>query len=1023
LILVLIALLAGIDRIPSQENKLGLRVPPGFEVTEFAHSRLANDIYTLTLDPRGRVVVAGRGYIRVLVDDDGDGRADRAIDFADGPKDGAMGLLWEGSALYCTGDGGLRRYRDADGDGKADGPPELIRAMKTGGEHDAHAIKRGPDGWLYVLCGNMTGVNKSFAQLPTSPVKDPVAGCVLRFTPDLKASEVVADGFRNAYDMDFNLDGELFTFDSDNERCVSLPWYESTRFYHVLPGGHHGWQAPQHGQWWRWPPYFPDVTAPVRTFGRGSPTGVVCYRRVQFPQRYRGGFFLLDWTFGKVYFVSLKRSGSTYACTREVFLESVGDNGFAPTAAAVHPDTGDLFISIGGRGTRGAVYRVRYPQGVKAANRAEAARLRVRPRSLDWQPSLQKELPEQAAGEDELQRLRALEAVRRHRDHFQAEVVREVIRRNWDHPDRYVRKATADLIATLDNAERQTLAAQAQTPWQEITLGLGSVATDPAEVLARAGRLLTADGVTPDARLAAVRLIQKALGGLMSPRAKGTVWEGYSRRREFSLPAGPTLEALRSAFPAGHADLDRELSRTLAVLEDDDPSTLTKVAGRITAASDPVEDIQYLIVLARLRGPRPAALTDRVAGALLDLDRKLNQRHLNRDRHWPLRVAELHAELSRNDPRLNAALLAHADFGRPDHVLFARCPGFDRRRAAAVFLARAEKDDDYPWSPDLINLVGDLPAEQALPVLRRLWDRAGLEESILPLLARQPQAADRDKFLEGFNSAQLATIRLCLDALEKLPPRNEGGQVLPLVRCLRRLGEDKQEKELRGRLAGYLRRLTGQDKLGADREAWAAWFARAYPTLAAKLGDADGVDVAGWNKRLAALDWSAGDAERGRAVYTKASCASCHSGAQALGPDLRGVASRFSRDDLFTAIVQPSKDVSPRYRTTLVETSSGKTYQGMVIYEAVDSLILQTGPAETVRIPGDQVASRRFTPTSLMPVGLLDKLTDREIIDLYAYLRSLGGSAKNRRRRRGDPRRAVAPVGVPPSGGAGPPTA
>ena len=146
-----------------------------------------------------------------------------------------MGLLWEGRSLSCTGDGGLLRYR-VDRHGRASGPPEVLRKLKTGGEHAAHAVRRGPDGWLYVLCGNNTGIDKAFAQLPTSPVKDPVAGCVIRFTPDLKKSEVVAHGFRNPYGMDFNPDGELFTFDSDNERCVSLPWYEPTRFYHVVPG-------------------------------------------------------------------------------------------------------------------------------------------------------------------------------------------------------------------------------------------------------------------------------------------------------------------------------------------------------------------------------------------------------------------------------------------------------------------------------------------------------------------------------------------------------------------------------------------------------------------------------------------------------------------------------------------------------------------------------------------------------------------------------------------------------------------
>jgi putative membrane-bound dehydrogenase-like protein len=344
---------------PADDSPLGLRVPPGFEVTEFADSKLVNDIYCLALDPRGRVVVSGPGYIRILVEGDR-GRAERAIDFADGPMDGAQGLLWEGDSLYVTGDGGLRRYRDADGDGRADGPSELICPLRTGGEHNAHAIRRGPDGWLYVLCGNAAGVNRTYARLPTSPVKDPVGGCVLRFTPDLKSSEVVADGFRNPYDMAFAPDGELFTFDSDEEACLSLPWYAPTRFYHVLEGGHYGWLSPQRGQFWRLPPYAFDVVAPVLEMGRGSPTGVVCYRHAQFPEAYRGGFFLLDWAYGRVYFVGLQRSGATYACGRkETFLETVGDSGFAPTAAAVHPQTGDLYIAIGGRGTRGAVYRVR----------------------------------------------------------------------------------------------------------------------------------------------------------------------------------------------------------------------------------------------------------------------------------------------------------------------------------------------------------------------------------------------------------------------------------------------------------------------------------------------------------------------------------------------------------------------------------------------------------------------------------------------------------------------------------------
>jgi putative heme-binding domain-containing protein len=996
LFLVGMATLLGAAAAPAGEGGLGLRVPPGFEVTEFADSRLANDIYCLTCDPHGRVVVSGPGYIRILVEGDG-GRAERALEFADGPKDGAQGLLWEGTSLYVTGDGGLRRYRDADGDGRADGPPELICPVRTGGEHNAHAIRRGPDGWLYVLCGNAAGMNRTYARLPTSPIKDPVGGCVLRFTPDLQSSEVVADGFRNPYDMDFNPDGELFTFESDEEASLALPWYEPTRFYQVLAGGHYGWLSPQRAQFWCLPPYACDVVAPVLEMGRGSPTGVVCYRHTQFPESYRGGFFLLDWTYGRVYFLALQRSGATYTCSRkETFLEAVGDSGFAPTAAAVQPQTGDLFIAIGGRGSRGAVYRVRYPKGLRAVVPGDLAALQPKPRSLDWQPEWQHDLLARASAPDAAERLRALLDIRRHSARWGASALQDVVRANWDHADRSVRRAAAELIAALGPADQEALGRRAQAPVQQATYAQGVCTTAPADALARAARVVRDRAAPAETRLAAVRVIQCALGDLISPNVEGTVWEGYSARAVYldrSRSAG-AVTALREVFPSGEADLDREISRTLAMVKDEAPATLDKVAGRLSATSDPVQDLHYLIVLARLGAPRPADVTTRVAAALLRLDQKLAQRHLSRDVHWPLRVAELYKELARRDPDLNAALLANGEFGRPDHVLFALSPGVDRRRAAELLLARAEKEPDYPWSAAHVELLASLPAERALPVLRQVADRAGLEEAVLPMLARSPEPEDRARFLEGLTAASPATAGLCLAALQKLPPRVDGPTLLALVRALARPREGQEENRLRTEVVGYLRRLTGQDGIGTGEEAWVAWLTRAHPDLATQLSSTPGVDLAAWRRRLAHIDWSASNADRGRSVFARATCFSCHSGAQGFAPDLGGVASRFSRDDLFAKLLQPNREVPPRYRTTLVTTEAGRVYQGLVISEAEDSLLLQTGPSITVRIATREISQRNLTANSLMPSGLLDRLADRDLADLYSYLRSLGPSAQ-----------------------------
>ncbi|HZU38834.1 MAG TPA: hypothetical protein VFA18_23095, partial [Gemmataceae bacterium] len=349
--------------------------------------------------------------------------------------------------------------------------------------------------------------------------------------------------------------------------------------------------------------------------------------------------------------------------------------------------------------------------------------------------------------------------------------------------------------------------------------------------------------------------------------------------------------------------------------------------------------------------------------------------------------------LLRKAPGLTRALVTEPNFGRPGHALFALLPGVDRKQAAERFLACAAKDSDYAWTSAVVQVVSSLPAERAAAVLRPLWGKAGVDEAILPILCREPQPADRDKFLQGLADSQLETVRRCLAALEKLPPLSAEG-CPAVLRCLRRLPVSGTGRQLRERLVHDLERWTGQSDLGNDPAAWEKWLRQKYPALATQWDGPTGTDLSRWRGRLARLHWNAGDATRGRLVFVRARCASCHSGASAMGPDLRGVTARFSRADLFTAILLPSRDISARYRTLLVETQAGKTYQGLVVYESTDGVLLQTAPDTTVRLRGGEIASRRFTDVSMMPPGLLDNLTDREVADLYAYLRTLGKAHK-----------------------------
>ena len=94
--------------------------------------------------------------------------------------------------------------------------------------------------------------------------------------------------------------------------------------------------------------------------------------------------------------------------------------------------------------------------------------------------------------------------------------------------------------------------------------------------------------------------------------------------------------------PANHSNSEHEWAWVLHQL------TRGTDAAKLTRKSDPVDDIHYLIVLARMTAPRTPAITQMVGDALLGLDRKFIDRKLNRDTNWPLRIAELHAHFSKS---------------------------------------------------------------------------------------------------------------------------------------------------------------------------------------------------------------------------------------------------------------------------------------------------------------------------------------------------------------------------------------
>ena len=1073
------------------DDELGIRVPEGFEVSLYADDALAHDIFSMTVDAQGRVVVAGKGYVKILHDDDHDGRADRATLFSPVPKSGAHGMVFDGPDLVCTGDDSVMRLADVDGDGVADGAPRKWTHLRHA-EHGANGIVRGPDGCFYLICGNDAGVSKRQITSARSPVAEPRCGGIVRFSADGRPLDVYAHGFRNPYDLDFDAAGRIFTVDADGERDHHLPWYAPTRLFDIGQGMEHGWLLMGWTRGWNRPPSYRDNVERLVEIGRGSPTGLVVYRHRAFPEHYRGGVFSACWSLGSVYYLPLAPHGASYRAKQETFMQTTGDAGFAPCDLAIGPD-GDLFVAIGGRRTRGSVFRVRATGAAKEPQTDEPLDLvgvlsALQPLSswsrARWKPAaetLGAAAFERAAEDDSLsidQRVRAIEivvelpgridtawakrvATCRHpqlrarvawalsRGAENAESVKILVRLTSDN-DFAVQRAAWDALATaqsvpprgrrqpnwltgLASSQRRVRAAailaargageesyrrfrdgasagdrSAEDHWL-CTLGDLWIhwPDDPQaerppftdDELQTCVECFGAAGSNAALALEALRLIQIGLGDLRTKPGQSEVYSGYvgNLTHERSADVRRSLsEQLAGAFPTADAELNRELARLLGMLGAEHDALLPAIARQWTPETTVEDDVHYLIVASLLPGHRAAGVTAATAEALTSLHAKLEALEQFASRNWPLRLGEAFDELCRRDPRLAEAVVGADDFGHAGHTLFAdRFAPPLRDRATRKLWTTCIGRGDEPTGA-LVALVGKLPEEEAHPMLVSQWEHGGLRDAITLALAKHPLDLDRAKFVEALGSPQGAVVERAAGALAALDVQYTSAEMAAALRALKQACGAVKQPQPRQSLLRLLNFWT-EDKWDVEHDpdparAWVGWYERFEdhdPAAAAELTRSSTADAESWKRRLAEIDWESGQASRGRDVFERRSCHLCHQQGGHLGPELKGVAARFSLSDMFTAIIDPNLEVSPTYQTTVIVTGSGQVYHGLIVYESPETTLLQTAPDTTVRITNTDRSSVRRGRQSLMPTGLLDTLDDQDLSDLYAYLRTL----------------------------------
>jgi putative heme-binding domain-containing protein len=538
---------------------------------------------SLTVDPKGRLITSDQyGKLYRITPPAGDTKIavePLAVDLGD-----AQGLLWAFDALYVVvnsgvkGKTGLYRVTSSQQNDSLD-KAELLRDFSGGSEHGPHGIVLSPDGKSLVLvAGNHCALTKiDRYTVPKLWGEDFLlprqwdagkhavgilapGGWIAKTDPDGKTWELISMGYRNQYDLAYNRDGELFTYDSDMEWDMNTPWYRPTRVCHAVDGSEFGWRSGTGV----YPDHYIDNLPPAINIGQGSPTGIAFGYGAKFPAKYQDALYLCDWSYGKLYAAHLTPDGASYKGDFEEFITGTP---LPFTDIVVNPKDGAMYFTTGGRRVTSGLYRISY-----------AGKEQIPATTLSG-GVLKGKSPAAEARQ-----------VRHKLESYYGKKGPEGIDLAWKHlgdKDRFIRWAARTILEHNGPAAWQEKALTLTEPQAAFEALLALIRTgdkgEQAKVLQRLDSFDLAK-ISPDLKLSLTRLYELAFIRMGAPDAA-------AKQR--------TIARLDPHFPSGDRELNAELCKLLVYLEA--PGVATKSLALLTKAPSQEEQMEYAFSLRNLK--------------------------------------------------------------------------------------------------------------------------------------------------------------------------------------------------------------------------------------------------------------------------------------------------------------------------------------------------------------------------------------------------------------------------------------
>ncbi len=938
-----------------QEAIEAMTIKPGYQVNVWASEPMMTQPMAFCWDDRGRLWVAenkdyesrGHGFsdagdsrILILEDTNGDGVADSKKIFMEGlafPAAIAVGF----DGLYVGAPPNLLFIPDKNRDDKAD--EDEIEILLTGwGIRDRHetlnSFHWGPDGWLYGLQGFATPskIRKPNGDTKLYFHKDPfpedllesegvdINGGVWRYHPTKDRFEVVAHGFSNPWGIDYDAKGQLFI-----TACV-IP-----HLWHVVPGGIYHRQGGQHFN----PYVYEDIKTITDHSHRSAHGGARIYQSDAFPKEEHGKIFMANIHEHAVLSDILEPKGSGFVGKHGDDFMLANNAQWVGFSMEIGPD-GALYAldwhdaDICGQevlnSETGRIFRI-------APEKSLAKEFEGRYSDLDKMSDKQLIDLQTNSSDWHSRRARGILQKRAVKGQLNPNTKAELMKlyKNNSNPD-YRLRAMWALHITESFTENELISALSDQDQHIRSWAIQMLCEDnnpPEEALNKFASIAKSEE-SPVVRLYLAAALQR-----IPLNHKWAIAEQLISHSEdandHNLPKliWFGIESLVAENP----------ERFLQLATGSRIPLLTQYIARRAVDAD---EMQKLVATIGKGGPNNEEL---MTGMLSGMEGRT-------DLEAPANWKTVSDKLQNSGGKSKSMALQISDlFGdaeatqRAFTILRDKSESTGNRKRALQTLTAQQRQE----------VTGDLPkllqeSEMRLEAIRSVaaFDNEALGKHLI-------------ENYHGFNPQEKQ------EAINTLSSRPRYGNMLT-----REIKENKIPKnEVPANAARQLLRVVGSG------------FIEVWGPIEQVPSDAEA-----YHKYREMMDSEAlatADLKQGKTIFMQ-SCGACHKmygeGGE-MGPDLTG-SNRTDHDYILMNVLEPSAEIQDAYKMVVINTRDGRTYSGNVIAENQRQLTLRVVGQDPVIINKSSIQSREVTEVSMMPPGLFENLSKKEIVDLMAYLKT-----------------------------------